>query len=705
MVVDVEVDYSTYDKDAWNGGYRQVPETTTLEIIPNVGIHVDNPVAPTNNWDLQFQLPGVPTSSFDSDTEYTVTLKLKGSVEGNIEAGFSGSGNQQIPVTLSEEEIVLTGLKDTPTAQYWASSGSLMIQSGNYVGEYWITYIKITHEQAAGVKPVEYKPNMLVNGDAEAEWGDLANIVYTDTENTIKVCAWNKEKGVNLDENNAWNPYPATIEEDATKPGNHVFALHGATADTEGDAAAWDNQFWIMSPKELKVGSTYKISFRYRASEAANTNTQMHSAQPSDYLHYQVLGDVAFTTDWQTYDQEVTIPTPQNNRPIYSIAFNLNPQNKNAIDFYFDDLSIQEMDLEEGIFAAVKSENSEFNYESTIAFEADPSEPTTFVGTVGAKDEWVNEVIISTVRGQKKAFQNGSIKLGEALNSKNVETWISYSEVGGQTIQLPAAGIWQIEIDTNEKFARFTQIEGDVLAEPIDIVVNKSELVIEAVERDWLAADNQGNPREEEVGEGQTWDNQFWIVANRVLQAGEETVIEFDYVADAEAKSTTQCQGGEPGPYIHWSAIGDVNFTTEEQHFKNEFTIPNECANRNMQSVSLDFACIKEANNYTIKNVKWYIKSSLNEDGQTTENLISAEGTDNFWVKIGAGTAPYQWGKKPAGLEGDTNGDGEVNVADIDIVIEAIGEEYNKAADANGDGEVNVADADFIIERIGGTEE
>jgi hypothetical protein len=55
-------------------------------------------------------------------------------------------------------------------------------------------------------------------------------------------------------------------------------------------------------------------------------------------------------------------------------------------------------------------------------------------------------------------------------------------------------------------------------------------------------------------------------------------------------------------------------------------------------------------------------------------------------------------------LEGDTNGDGEVNVADIDIVIEAIGEEYNKAADANGDGEVNVADADYIIERIGGAE-
>ena len=56
-----------------------------------------------------------------------------------------------------------------------------------------------------------------------------------------------------------------------------------------------------------------------------------------------------------------------------------------------------------------------------------------------------------------------------------------------------------------------------------------------------------------------------------------------------------------------------------------------------------------------------------------------------------------------AGMEGDANGDGEVNVADVDYVIERIGEalnDSNKAADVNGDGDVNVADVDYIIERI-----
>ena len=56
----------------------------------------------------------------------------------------------------------------------------------------------------------------------------------------------------------------------------------------------------------------------------------------------------------------------------------------------------------------------------------------------------------------------------------------------------------------------------------------------------------------------------------------------------------------------------------------------------------------------------------------------------------------------PVRLDGDANGDGEVNVADIDYVIERITSDVgaNKSADVNGDGEINVADVDYIIERI-----
>ena len=70
-----------------------------------------------------------------------------------------------------------------------------------------------------------------------------------------------------------------------------------------------------------------------------------------------------------------------------------------------------------------------------------------------------------------------------------------------------------------------------------------------------------------------------------------------------------------------------------------------------MQSIAFNMAEIKEACNYTIKNVKWYLKSeSLNEEGKTMENLIDATGTKNFYVKEGAGTTPYEYGTDPAGI-------------------------------------------------------
>lgn len=54
-----------------------------------------------------------------------------------------------------------------------------------------------------------------------------------------------------------------------------------------------------------------------------------------------------------------------------------------------------------------------------------------------------------------------------------------------------------------------------------------------------------------------------------------------------------------------------------------------------------------------------------------------------------------------AGLKGDVNGDGKVNVADFTSVVNYIcNEEYNEIADVNGDGKVNVADATSIVNII-----
>ena len=54
-----------------------------------------------------------------------------------------------------------------------------------------------------------------------------------------------------------------------------------------------------------------------------------------------------------------------------------------------------------------------------------------------------------------------------------------------------------------------------------------------------------------------------------------------------------------------------------------------------------------------------------------------------------------------SGLKGDVNGDGEVNIADVNAVINLIlGGGSNPAADVNGDGEINIADVNAVIDII-----
>ena len=53
------------------------------------------------------------------------------------------------------------------------------------------------------------------------------------------------------------------------------------------------------------------------------------------------------------------------------------------------------------------------------------------------------------------------------------------------------------------------------------------------------------------------------------------------------------------------------------------------------------------------------------------------------------------------GLKGDVNGDGEVNIADVNTVIDVIlGGNNNMNCDVNCDHEVNIADVNTVIDII-----
>ena len=588
-------------------------------------------------WHQYFIADGIPT---ELDGAYTVKALVKASEACtiNVNMGWGWGDGQQasasvaIPTDWTEVEWEYSGIGGT--------SCNLVAQPGTATATIEWKWVTVSHNQKE-TRPVTWQ-EWLTNdgqpivpgveteskwmGDAETAWDDAETKFNDQTKNHL-ICAWSKEKGRNMNENDGWDPFPADIEVDPDNAENHIFVCHGQPATTEGDPSAWDNQFWIESPKSWKSGDQLKIHFRYKASQTVKTNTQIHHQNPSDYLIWHAIGDITFTEEWQEFDGTMSIADDMAGG--WSIAFNLNPEVKDAVDFYFDDLSWQSMVLDEGYFVAASNaaKGIEYDFDNAIEFVQDPDDESLIIATIGEEgkpDTWVNEAMISTVRGNDASYKSNTLK--PSGNYVGEDNWGEYTAGSLAKIKLPAAGAWKISLDTEGKQINILKLDGEEDQQPVEIVANPTEIVINALERDNTEAEQEG-------GTGQPWDNQFWIVANRELSTGEATVVQFKYKAAKAAKSSTQCHA-DPGAYLHWAAIGDVNFTEEWQDFEATLTVAGEA--NGMKSIAFNLAEIKDANDYYIKDVVW-----KTEDG--TESLINMTGAENFWVKVGAGTAPYQY--------------------------------------------------------------
>ena len=110
------------------------------------------------------------------------------------------------------------------------------------------------------------------------------------------------------------------------------------TEETEG--TDWDSQFFIRLPYQLPAGTKYKVSFDYKADKAGDFDTQAH-ANPGQYIHWAFCGSGSFTTEWQTYEAEGTVPSQCDGssaqKTFQTIAFNL-AKNRIATEFIFDNV-------------------------------------------------------------------------------------------------------------------------------------------------------------------------------------------------------------------------------------------------------------------------------------------------------------------------------------------------------------------------------
>ena len=623
------------DGDAkWKDGESSVGTVTTQG-----GVEYQKVTGAGPYWHQYFIADGIPTQ-IGSRYKVKAMVKASEAVNVNVNMGWGWGQGQQAAGTAS----IGTEWAEVEWeySEIGGASCNLVAQPGTFTGTIeWKSVV--VYEWQKAHKPVTWQewltsdgqpvivdgnPIPTYMGDAETPWPD-ASVRFDDQEKNYLICAWSKEKGRNLNEENGWDPFPSDIE---NVDGSNVFVCHGQVADTEGDASAWDNQFWIQSPKAWKSGDQVKIHFRYKASApVSSTDTQIHYQNPSNYLIWHAIGNIAFTTEWQTFDGTMTIADDMAGG--WSIAFNLNSVVKDAVTFYFDDLSWQSMKLDEGYFVAGANVSTglDYDFDNAVEFVYDP-ELDCLVAVVGSggKSEWVNQVMISTVRGNDAAFKSATLKpVGEITNDP--DNWLQYTPASLAKLTLPGSGEWKIYLDPSYESMAFEMLQGEEW-HPTEIIPNPTEVVINALERDDLS--DGDSVREEEGGTGETWDNQFWIVANRTLAVGEETIVQFKYKAGIPAAVSTQSHA-DPGAYLHWQAIGNLSFTEEWQDFETTFIIPNETKG-DMKSIAFNLSEIRSANDYHIKDIVWKLA-----DG--TQSLINQEGSDNFYVKLlGGNPEVYQ---------------------------------------------------------------
>ena len=126
----------------------------------------------------------------------------------------------------------------------------------------------------------------------------------------------------------------------------------------------------------------------------------------------------------------------------------------------------------------------------------------------------------------------------------------------------------------------------------------------------------------------EAWDNQMWLVPGS-FASGANFVFTAEVRADKPAYASTQIHNA-PGSYVHYEALGNINFTTEWK----TITVSGKF-NAAGQSIALNLSELADENNYYFDNV------SLKIGGVEKIKNGDFEGTDvsSFMVKENSGAA------------------------------------------------------------------
>lgn len=441
-------------------------------------------------------------------------------------------------------------------------AGLLLVSSGAFAQEKW--------------KTINTNPNM--EGEQDPLW---SSYWCHDWRTNVE---FNEESGQKYDASSSNELSPgqfqgfAEIIEDPVKPGNHCArviirskeeadALGNPTTDSgnnKPDWTEWDSQFFIYATETIPEGKDLKLTLKVRGEKAGTLQTQAHY-EPGNYNHYQLFGDLEYTTEWKKYEfpivQVSSSHTQESNGKFFqSVAFNLSTMRDGNV-VYFDDIKLQVRDHQD---AQPTDETGWFNFipKGTLA-----------------------EMELNLANGTFTNFTSREGAVGKDLPSKVID----YEGVPTLTLQ---------SIGYNATYESTKQIEatdpetGETLKDEEGNTIMKDTVIVTDIyirESGDTVKKNDGSLGVED------WATQFFVSSPHVFQQGEKLKIKFRYRADKPATVQTQMHNG-PGNYLWYQMLGDLNFTEEWQEFDQEV----EISSNQKGGTTIAFNCnvLKDVNNY-----------------------------------------------------------------------------------------------------------
>lgn len=126
----------------------------------------------------------------------------------------------------------------------------------------------------------------------------------------------------------------------------------------------------------------------------------------------------------------------------------------------------------------------------------------------------------------------------------------------------------------------------------------------------------------------QPWDTQFWLYfPDTPMKEGDSWEVSMEVRADKDASSGTQTHVG-PGGYIHWAAIGTVNFTTEWETYTASGTVDGSM--NTGDAIAFNLNDFPNANRYYFDNISFKLNG---QEVITNGNCDDLSGNANFIAK------------------------------------------------------------------------